>query len=135
MPSANDDFVEPTSIEDAEERRCELIINIQEIQTQLGDKQRTDEQGARLDKRDYWEWKSKAQFALNKRLSALRLLKAWIHKNRQDIPLPDSIAHRRSFQHLETLCSLLEEMVDEEVEMDEDELEQIKAAREFLRRN
>ena len=68
----------PTDTEHAEERRRILVAEIQEIQTQLGDRNRERNQ-------DYWRWRQNSKWALTKRLQELRLVKQWIRKNRPTV--------------------------------------------------
>lgn len=68
----------PTDTEHAEERRRILVAEIQEIQTQLGDRNRERNQ-------DYWRWRQNSKWALTKRLQELRLVKDWLRKNRPTV--------------------------------------------------
>lgn len=68
----------PTDAEHAEERRRILVAEIQEIQTQLGDRNRERNQ-------DYWRWRQNSKWALTKRLQELRLVKDWLRKNRPTV--------------------------------------------------
>lgn len=120
----------PASLADAEERRQQLTLEIQGIQAQLGDKQRTDESGRRLEAQEYWTWKKRAQHALNQKLDELRQLKAWIKENRP--PLADGV--QRSAENPEAVLALrelyviLKNLQAEDVDLDPHELNKIDAA-------
>ena len=64
----------PTDVEHAEERRRILVAEIQEIQTQLGDRNRERNQ-------EYWRWRQNSKWAMTKRLQELRLVKGWLRQN------------------------------------------------------
>jgi hypothetical protein len=67
-------FVEPTSMENAQDRKDAIAGDISDIQAQLGQyhSDKTYEE---------WDaWKRKAKFALTCKLRELRQLKAWIRK-------------------------------------------------------
>ena len=119
----------PVSLADAEERRQQITLEIQGIQAQLGDKQRTDESGRRLDAQEYWTWKKRAQHALNQKLDELRTLKAWIKEHR---PSSYDTRNPSMADHLENLCGILENLRGEEVDLDPQELEKLEAAKQAL---
>ena len=66
---------EPQTIEEAEERRQKLTLDIQVIQAQLGEKHKTDSEGQKLDRVQYQEWRTKTRHDLNMKLSELRAAK------------------------------------------------------------
>ena len=66
----------PRSLEEAKERKRNLISEIQTIETQLGSKTRKDH--LHSDPNEYYQWRTNAQRALNARLAELRFLKGWI---------------------------------------------------------
>jgi hypothetical protein len=111
------------TLADAEERRQQLTLEIQGIQAQLGDRQRTDDQGRRLSSNEYWAWKKRAQHALNQKLDELRLVKSWIRENQRETPAVELA------RHIGVLCQLFDELKTEDVEFDLDELDKIDAAR------
>lgn len=119
----------PISLEEAERRRQQVTLDVQSIQAQLGDKQRTDDKGRRLSNKEYWAWKKKAQHALNKKLDELRLLKAYIRDNRKDKPSSnnDLLGHLRSLYFLAT-------SIQKRVELSAAESKQIDAAKHLLDR-
>lgn len=111
------------TLADAEERRQQLTLEIQGIQAQLGDRQRTDDQGRRLSSNEYWAWKKRAQHALNQKLDELRLVKSWIRENQRETPAVELA------RHIGVLCQLFDELKTEDVEFDLDELDKIDAAK------
>jgi len=125
----------PVSLADAEERRQQITLEIQGIQAQLGDKQRTDGSGRRLDAQEYWTWKKHAQHALNQKLNELRSLKAWIKERRPSSYDGTAIEDAASgvISHLKNLCEILHDLKEQDVDFDADELQKIEAARLTLR--
>lgn len=119
------------TLEDAERVHQEFIEDVQNIQAQLGDKQRTDEHGNRLNAKAYWAWRKSAQHALAKKLTELRAVKAWIREHRKAAPL---LEDREALHHLRKLCAILDDLMEEDVEFDAEESKQIAAAKGFLRR-
>lgn len=99
--SGTPEFTLPTTLEEAEPRRQQLTLDVQSIQAQLGDKQRTDENGRRLSSREYWAWKKRATHALNQRLDELRVVKQWIRDNRSTADRVDTA------EHLQAVCSVV----------------------------
>ncbi len=116
-----------TTLAEAEERRQQLTLEIQGIQAQLGDRQRTDESGRRLTSSEYWSWKKKAQYALNQKLDELRSIKNWI----KDLKAP---AEETLLQHVHVLCQILDVLKAEGVEFDDAEWSKVDAAKAALTR-
>jgi hypothetical protein len=128
----------PTELADAEVRRQQLTLEIQGIQAQLGDKQRTDEQGRRLTAQEYWSWKKRAQHALNQKLDELRALKSWLKEHRAT-SFDEARKQAQSTSvdtavHLENLLSILRDLKNEDVDFDLDELNKMEAAQRALDR-
>lgn len=120
------------TLEEAEELRQELTLEVQNIQAQLGDKQRTDDDGRRLTSSEYWAWKKKAQHALNQKLSALREVKRWMREKNAGTA---GFTLHEAVQHILILCELTEALVSYgELELETREREQIDAAKDFLSR-
>lgn len=82
MSAKEKEFREPGSLADGEALRIRLTREIESIQSQLGDRDRTDENGDRLSSSQYWEWRKKAQHSLHLKLTELRGLKQWLRKKR-----------------------------------------------------
>lgn len=122
-----DSLKPPRDLADAESRRQQVTLDVQSIQAQLGDKQRTDDKGRRLQAREYWAWKKKAQHALNQKLDELRLLKAYIRENRRD-RIPSS---EQALVLLRDLWDVLGGHV-EKIQIPDKDLKKIDAVRAFL---
>jgi len=73
-------FKTPASMKEAEERRLQLLSEIQTINGQLGDRNRTDESGNRLPDEAYWTWRKGAVRALRHREDELRLVNKYIRE-------------------------------------------------------
>lgn len=139
MSTTAEEYKTPTSLHEAESRRAQLTLDVQNIQAQLGDKQRVDENGQRLTSNEYWAWKKKAQRVLNQRLVELRMTKEWIRKTKKRLSIPvievSKETHlEESVGHLRQVHAVLVSLQNEEVEFTEEERIQIDAAGYFLRR-
>jgi len=134
--TSTEEFSLPTCIEDAESRRAQLTRDVQEIQAQLGDKQRTDSDGRRLTSAQYWDWKKRAQHRLNQKLAELRAIKQWIRDYRRlsAPPLEPATVDQNLGEHLGRLVIILDRLKEEDVDFDREETIQIEAARACLRR-
>jgi len=130
--SGSETFEEPTSPEEADSRRAELTSDVQDIQAQLGDKQRQGDDGSRLSSREYWTWKKRAQHALNQKLEELRAIKLWIKEHRQaagnEWPATEAVTH------VYNLNGILVEIQSDGVDLEDEAKVKIGAAQEFLRR-
>ena len=118
----------PKDLAEAEQLRQELTLDIQRIQAQLGDRQRTDEQGRRLSTKEYWAWKKRAQYVLNEKLVELRSLKAWIRRNEH--PTKEDASF-----HLTKMVDILVTLQNEDVEFSPTERSAIEEAHRFLQRS
>ena len=103
------------------------MLEIQSIQSQLGDKQRADKDGRRLDPHEYWAWRRHAVHALNLKLDESRSIKAWIRVNRTPTEAVSAPVH------IHRLYKILCVLVAEDVELEAAELAQMEAAASFLR--
>jgi hypothetical protein len=118
-----DDTPTPKTLEEAEQTRQELTLDVQSIQAQLGDRQRTDDDGNRLSTAEYWQWKKKAQHALNQKLGELRGVKKWMREKNAGSA---GFTLHEAIGHVQTLCDALEELGDYGIHID--------AAKDFLSR-
>lgn len=75
------------SIKDVDERRKALVDKIQNLHTELGDKDRRDKQGHRLSSKEYFSWKKTTQGELNESLRELREINSQIRELRPTSPL------------------------------------------------
>lgn len=112
----------PGNLDEATALLSQVTLDVQEIQAQLGDRQRTSENGKRLSPHDYQSWRKKANHALVLKLDQLRTLKLWIKKKRIEDGAPSI---QEAIEHLDNLC----EIVEQEKLFDE----KIDAAKDFLR--
>ena len=124
-----DETPTPKTLEEAESIRQELTLDVQSIQAQLGDRQRTDDDGNRLSTADYWQWKKKAQHALNQKLVDLRGVKTWIRDQRNSF-YPSV---REAVGHIEGLCTVITS-AEEEMAWTPQEQKHIDPAKDFLSR-
>lgn len=132
------EFKTPDTIEEAESRRGALTLDVQSIQAQLGDKQRSDRNGTRMRATEYNTWKKHATYNLNQKLAELRLVKAWIQKHRRTLAsahteVENSPPVNQALGHLRNLCSILKALREDEVDFDPEEAIKIAAAQTFLR--
>jgi hypothetical protein len=77
----DENWIEPTSLEQAIEWRDQVLTELQDIQEQLGEPERLIEAHSMTDA-DYRKWRGKAKVALKYKLATYRRLKAWIQSNR-----------------------------------------------------
>lgn len=80
--TSHPDLDPPNDLEDAENRRLDLVAEIQTISAQLGDRDRRSLAGERMSSAEYWEWRRRAISALHAKEAALRRLKAWIRSQK-----------------------------------------------------
>jgi hypothetical protein len=71
----NIDGVPALSTPEIEALMAALLAEVQEIDVQLGDRNRTDSTGQREGSVEYWTWRSKASTARNKKMQQYRALK------------------------------------------------------------
>jgi hypothetical protein len=116
------------SVEQAEKRRESLASQVQDLQAQLGDKQKTDQHGRRMSSKDYWAWRQAAQQSINAKLSEIRAIKAWLRAHgRREQAEP-------SIQHLTNLFLLVDQLIKEDaVELNQAEHALVQNAGEHLR--
>lgn len=74
--AAGQEFVLPDDIGEVRALVDDLVFEIQSIQTQLGNKDRTHPDGRRFTAEEYWTWRHKAAGALHHMLDRQRALKA-----------------------------------------------------------
>ena len=81
----NISFDIPEGIEEARERKASLQDQIESIQYQLSEKDKTDEEGNRLPPKKYHKWRRQAVKALTAKKRELRFLKRWIRDRQKQI--------------------------------------------------
>jgi hypothetical protein len=62
--------------------RIEIVANVQDIDSQLGDRNRLDASGARMSDHEWWGWRSRATTAKRKMNDALRRLNEKLKRSR-----------------------------------------------------
>lgn len=72
----------PTDIQDGERRKLKLLEELNDIQRQLGDRNRTGADGQRMDDDVYWTWRKHAVAALNFKHAEVRRINAWLKERR-----------------------------------------------------
>lgn len=76
--------VEPKTLEEAIERKQALVDKIQEIDVQLGNRNKLIG-GQRASSNEFWDWRRKALHAKQYLLLELRYLKSWIYTHHSGI--------------------------------------------------
>jgi len=71
-------FDPPSTIEEARERKATLQDDIEAIQYQLSEPNKTDDEGNRLPPEKYHKWRRQAVKALTAKKRELRFVKRWI---------------------------------------------------------
>lgn len=128
MREKDAEFEIPASLADAENLRRQLTEDIERIQIQLGDRDRTDELGRRLTSSEYWDWRKKAQHSLNRKLSELRSLKSWLKNARDEKPAK----LEEAMLHLEQMLSIAKSRLGKKVKQEQQR--KMDAAQKFLDR-
>jgi hypothetical protein len=133
--TGSDTFGEPTDLSQAEGLRAQLTKDVQGIQAQLGDRERTDDNGKRLTPKEYWAWKKRAQHALNQKLDHLRSVKSWLRAQRKALSLQnEEVPEDSALLHLKNLCDIVAVLEGDDVDFEDKEKSQIDAANTFLHR-
>ena len=135
LPVTQTEYLEPTSLEAAEEARRLLIDEIANITQQLGEKERRHPDGKRWTEEEYKTWRRKATTALRARESVLRRVNAWLQTEKrkfhaQHKALNKSGPTERVF--LLAAHQLLIKLDTDDVEFDAEELELIKSIGDHL---
>lgn len=96
------DWQEPASIKDAENRKDKTIALLFNIDAQLNSKMLTDENGRRLDSQTYQLRRNKLLRQKSQVLKDLRRLRNWIRSERdavhsEDAVMPDSVLLKRAY--------------------------------------
>jgi len=78
-------FIEPASIRDAKDRLKALLLDIRNIEKQLGDHVRTNRDGVELSPKEYVVWHSRTRASLVYKQNEYQELKDWIRERRREI--------------------------------------------------
>lgn len=123
----------PISIEDAENQILALLVDINEIEAQLGDRDKKDSTGSRLWGEDYWSWRTKANSARVAKINHRAKLKKWIKDQRQNVR--ENMAEEAKSSGLQGLIvattDLLHKLASEGVEFTDQEQGLIDALTEY----
>jgi len=77
------EWIEPTTIKEAELKRAALAKDIRSIQVQLAAQTRSDPTtGIPLSRKEYENWRQKALRALNGKMTEITQVNAWLKANR-----------------------------------------------------
>lgn len=93
------DYLAPSSLEEAHQRRMEIEKDVLAIQLQLGNRNQTNSLGQRVSGHEYWQWRSKAKNALFCKLEEQRRVKQFIAE-RSKPTTNNSVQERERFQKL-----------------------------------
>jgi hypothetical protein len=78
-------FVEPRSIREAKDRLKALLLDIRNIEKQLGDHVRTNRDGVELTSKEYVVWHSRTRASLVYKQNEYQELKDWVRERRREI--------------------------------------------------
>lgn len=91
------EFVEPTTIAEAQERLDTLSVETAQIQLQVGNDNVADINGNRIPYDDWYDWRRRALYALEAKRADMRRLKRWIKDARGNVPISWEDADRLGF--------------------------------------
>jgi hypothetical protein len=81
MSQSNDDWVEPQSIDEANERRADLVARVQRMQGQLGGSRDERPEVRAMSAREYRGWRGRTIHALSAKQDELRRINTWLKSN------------------------------------------------------
>jgi hypothetical protein len=87
----DEDWTEPTSLEEAEKMRIHLVGEIEDMEAQLGDRVRRQSSDYTL----YYRWRQSVKWARTVRLQKLRLTKQWISEHSHDYKESETLHNGR----------------------------------------
>ena len=76
------DWAPPETIAEGERLRLEKVERLQEIQAQLGDRNRARPDGTRMSDEEFWEWRQRAVRAQKHAQREVQRLKVWLKDQR-----------------------------------------------------
>lgn len=79
------DFCEPQSQEEAWRRLSELKGEVARLQDLIGDRDVRNDNGTRMNDREWWAWKKRMTAVWQERLADLRALKTWMSVNHKKL--------------------------------------------------
>jgi len=83
--SAKYRFVEPASIREAKERQKALLLDLRNIEKQLGDHVRMNRDGEPLSPKEYVQWRSRTRASYVYKQNEYAELKDWIRERRRQL--------------------------------------------------
>lgn len=129
------DELEFNSIDEAKDYKLRLVEKLENIEAQLGNRDQTKSDGARLSAEEYWQWRKRAVAAKRHTVSTLRRVKEVIRQLEQRV-------HDFPYQHEDltiesniilAASTLLSKLVEEGA-INEDELVIVHAIRDLARK-
>lgn len=113
----------PPNLEEARNRKAELQDEVETIQYQLSEKDKTDDEGNRVSPKKYHKWRRQAVKALLAKKVELRFLKRWISDRQQTLTAGKFDLDPKSEKSLLVAASnLLQEKIQEGGEFSESEI-------------
>ena len=110
------EWTPPDNLDAAHVQRRVLVAEIQEIQNQLGDRERR----AELSQEEWLTWRKRAIWALTNRLQVLRQLKDWIDAQSPRLSIAEQRADIVDLRGpTRVIAALLREYVGEHPELDD----------------
>ena len=126
----------PGTLAEAIAERQRLTQEVSDIQTQLANRNATDESGQRIPAQDYWAWRHRAMFAMRSKERRASELKMFITTERQRtaaVMAGGMISGTVSAESLlAALVGLVKRLSAEGVELDAQEQALVDAARDLL---
>lgn len=113
----------PSGLGEARKRKATLQDQVETIQYQLANKNRTDEEGNRLSPKKYHKWRQYATKALLSKKVELRFLKRWISDRKKTLTAGTFDIDPENERSLLTAASkLLQEKIQENSEFTDTEI-------------
>jgi hypothetical protein len=75
---------DPKSFDDAEERIDQLVIDARLIEAQVGDRNKLGTNGERMSDIEYYQWRSRATWALAMKRGEIDFLKGWRRRRQKE---------------------------------------------------
>jgi hypothetical protein len=108
------------STKEVDERRKALVNKVQDLHTQLGDKDRRDQRGQRLSPKGYFSWKKSVQEELNASLRDLREINTQL----KELKPPSSM----SLVNLDDVITTMKALIAIVEDFEEEDLSPVEAA-------
>lgn len=126
-------FDAPSGISEARNRKIKLQDNIEAIQYQLSEENKTDDDGERLPPKKYHKWRRQALKALTAKKRELRYVKRWIREwQRREAGRKFGVDPSDTKELLIAANSLLQDKIAEGFDFSDDELVLANAIRDHV---